>query len=67
MPAASPVYVSERGASVGVPGVVQLGGYLGGGIPGTNPASRFEAYLRYSKIYTVKRPYQPIFLVYSKI
>ena len=29
----------------GVPGVVQLGGYLGGAIPGTQPASRFRAYL----------------------
>ena len=31
----------------------------GRGIPGTNPAPRIEAYLRYIKIFLVKRPYEP--------
>ena len=45
----------------GVPGVVYLGGCRRGTIPGTNPPVDPEAGLTLIfRIYTVKRPYEPI-------
>ena len=48
---------SEHAGGRGVPGVGEAGGYREGAIPGTNPAVPYEAYLTYSEINRLIRPF----------